>query len=154
MKRVAQIASLLPACLLLTGCAKETRSASYNPGQKWEYKAVKLDKGEDRDLTTLLNVMAREGWEFDGQVTTEQRFLVFKRSTGLGGYGATAKYETRAVGGGKTEVRPARPVPQTQAVPGRRTERAPLRETRAIPAGTHKATAIRVIPKDGTILQD
>jgi hypothetical protein len=83
MKRFAMF---IPLALLLAiplGCAPSTHRAPppYGSQQQWEYKVVKLDKGEDRDLGVLLNALAKEGWEFVGQITTEDRHIVFKRAT-------------------------------------------------------------------------
>jgi hypothetical protein len=63
--------------------------------QQWEYKAVQLGKNEERDLTTLLNLHAKEGWKFSGQITTDERYIVFERSTrGEAAFGGGASRRT------------------------------------------------------------
>jgi len=92
MKRLGLFTVSSLGFLLFVGCAKETvRRDSYAPNQKWEYKVVKIDKGDERDFTTMFNVLAKEGWEFDGHFNAGERHLVFKRSVGPAPFAATRK---------------------------------------------------------------
>jgi hypothetical protein len=96
MKRLGWLAVLSLGVLLPVGCAKEAPRTlkSFHPGQMREYKVVKLEKDEERDLTTVLNIQAKDGWEYNGQITTDGHYLVFQRSTGQAGYSGptTGKY--------------------------------------------------------------
>jgi hypothetical protein len=97
MKRLAWLTALSLGALLAAGCAQKPTpvpsAKGFAPGQKWEYKVVKIEKDEERDLTTVLNIQAKDGWEYHGQITTDAHYLVFQRSTGQVGFsGATAKY--------------------------------------------------------------
>jgi hypothetical protein len=140
MQRVGLFVVLSLVILLPLGCAKATtRKASYSPSQQWEYKVVKLEKDEDRDLTTLLNVMARDGWEFNGQITTGERHIVFKRSTAAGSYGATMRapdYGTKPV---TIKATATAPKPATAA-----TEK----------AETGKTTKPAPVPKEKPMIQE
>ena len=92
MKRLAWFAILSLGGLLPAGCAREqpvSAPRGFHPAQKWEYKVVKIEKDEERDLTTVLNIQAKDGWEYNGQITTDGHYLVFQRSTGQVGHPGT-----------------------------------------------------------------
>ena len=116
MKRLACLAAVCVGALLPVGCAEKPVTSAvrgYNPAQKWEYKVVKIDKNEERDLTTLLNLQAKDGWEYTNQITTDAYYLVFQRATGQGVRFSTAPARTFATKVTETRAvpRPTTPVP-------------------------------------------
>src|SRR5271154_6996500 len=92
--------------LLLASCAGEGRAARpVAPGQRWEYKVVKMDESAEADLSSFLNANAADGWEYAGQLSGKSEHIVFKRPVGelgfgirMRGAGATMRGTIEAIG--------------------------------------------------------
>jgi hypothetical protein len=114
MKRIAWLAALAFGAVVPLGCAEKqvTTAKGFRPGQVWEYRVVKIEKNEERDLTTVLNIQAKDGWEYHSQITTDAHYLVFQRPTGQrGGHPVTGKAATATKTARPTTAPSSKPAP-------------------------------------------